>query len=302
LRRIRGKKCCCTAGPCSSVSPPIQTGPAIAGQIPFNLVLPGGAQIACYYVLRKKKTNLSKNLQIDENFFEDFLKDMRSSLRINNVGTSVERVRDGDSTEDLIPTRASLLSRLKDWNDQESWRAFFDTYWKLIYNTAIKTGLTDAEAQDVVQETLICVSKAMPGFKYRANKRSFKGWLLRLTAWRIVDHVRFRNGEIQMIRPFNPDPTRTATVERVADPAGVELEKLWDEEWENNYVEVALSRVKQNVNPKQYQIFDFYVIKKWPLARVKKALGVSRASIYIAKHRINGMLKDEIAKLQSKLK
>lgn len=35
--------------------------------------------------------------------------------------------------EDSIPTRKSLLGRLKDWEDQESWHVFFDTYWKLIY-------------------------------------------------------------------------------------------------------------------------------------------------------------------------
>ena len=256
-----------------------------------------------YYV--KKRQIFQKICILLKIFFEDlydFLKEVGLFLRINNMDTVVERVRDADLTEEFIPTRESLLSRLKDWNDQESWRTFFDTYWKLIYKTAIKTGLTDAEAQDVVQETLICVSKAMPDFKYRDSKRSFKGWLLRLTAWRINDHVRLRNGEDEMVRPFNPNPPRTATVDRVADPAGPEIETLWNEEWDNNLVEVALSRVKRQVNPKQYQIFDFYVVKQWPLGRVKKALGVSRASIYLAKHRINGMIKDEIANLRSKLK
>ena len=37
---------------------------------------------------------------------------------------------------ELIPTRASLLDRLKDWQDETSWKVFFDTYWKLIYNAA----------------------------------------------------------------------------------------------------------------------------------------------------------------------
>jgi RNA polymerase sigma-70 factor (ECF subfamily) len=256
-----------------------------------------------YYVIKRQifqKICVSMKIYFEGSY--DFLKEPGLFLRINNVGTVIEIVRAEDSTDDLIPTRASLLTRLKDWNDQESWRIFFDTYWKLIYKTAIKTGLTDAEAQDVVQETLICVSKAMPGFKYQASKRSFKGWLLRLTAWRINDHIRLRNGDGAVVRPFNPDPARTGTVDRIADPAGPEIEMLWDEEWDNNLVEVALSRVKQQVNPKQFQIFDFYVIKKWPLGRVKKALGVSRATIYLAKHRINGMIKDEIAKLQSKLK
>ena len=31
--------------------------------------------------------------------------------------------------EELIPTRWSLLNRLKDLEDQQSWQEFFDTYW-----------------------------------------------------------------------------------------------------------------------------------------------------------------------------
>ena len=46
-----------------------------------------------------------------------------------------------------IPTRWSLISRLKDWDDRESWKDFFDAYWKLIYGVAIKSGLTHPEAQ-----------------------------------------------------------------------------------------------------------------------------------------------------------
>ena len=60
--------------------------------------------------------------------------------------------------EDSIPTRYSLLSRLQDWDDQESWRVFFDTYWRLIYSVAARSGLTESEAQDVVQETIICAN------------------------------------------------------------------------------------------------------------------------------------------------
>src|SRR5262245_28103531 len=67
--------------------------------------------------------------------------------------------------DELLPTRWSLLSRLKNWDDQASWQEFFDTYWKLIYGVAIKAGLTDAEAQDVVQETVITVAKNLEQFK-----------------------------------------------------------------------------------------------------------------------------------------
>src|SRR5438093_9243600 len=97
-----------------------------------------------------------------------------------------------NAEDELIPTRASLLGRLKDWKDEASWKVFFETYWKLIYNTAIKAGLTDAEAQDVVQETVISVSKSMPRFEYSHQNPSFKTWLLRLTHWRVTSQLRKR--------------------------------------------------------------------------------------------------------------
>jgi len=51
--------------------------------------------------------------------------------------------------DEFIPTRRSLLSRLKNWKDQASWQEFFDTYAKLIHSVAIKAGLSDAEAQEM---------------------------------------------------------------------------------------------------------------------------------------------------------
>ena len=59
----------------------------------------------------------------------------------------------------LVATRRSLVNRLANWDDQRRWQEFFDTYWKLIYSAARKSGLTDAEAQEVVQETVITVAK-----------------------------------------------------------------------------------------------------------------------------------------------
>src|SRR5437667_9703979 len=80
-----------------------------------------------------------------------------------------------EPANEFIPTRESLLSRLRNWDDQESWREFFDTYWRFIYGIGIKAGLSDAEAQDVVQETLLSVAKKMPGVKYDSAVGSFKG-------------------------------------------------------------------------------------------------------------------------------
>lgn len=207
-----------------------------------------------------------------------------------------------NDVEELIPTRQSLLERLKQWNDQESWKVFFDTYWRLIYCAAKKAGLSDAEAQDVVQETVISVLKSMPSFEYQAKHGSFKSWLLQLTSWRIVDQFRKRGPEYnRSAEPAGPiTATGTADLEQVADSAGLQLEALWDREWESNLMEAAVERVKRKVNAKDYQIFDLYVFKQWPVARVTRALNVSAPRVYLTKHRVGNLIKKEVARLREK--
>ncbi len=205
-----------------------------------------------------------------------------------------------NDVSELIPTRQSLLSRLKDWNDQESWRVFFDTYWRFIYGAAIKAGLKDAEAQDVVQETVIGVLKSMPTFKYRTESGSFKNWLLQRTRWRIADQLRKRHPEFQTERSSLDTSTGTSAADRVADPASSELEAAWDEEWEKNLMEAALERLKRKVDSKVYQIFDLYVLKKWSVSRVARAMKVNFAYVYMIKHRTSKLLKNEIMQLKSK--
>jgi RNA polymerase sigma-70 factor (ECF subfamily) len=200
-------------------------------------------------------------------------------------------------TDDLIPTRESLLSRLKDWGDQQSWRDFFDTYGKLIHGLALKSGLSEAEAQDVLQETLLSVAKQMPDFKYDPAIGSFKGWLLQITRWRIADQF----GKRQPGRAARTNSDATETVERVADPAVSGLETLWEADWQRNLLEVAMARVKRQVHPKQYQMFDLYVTQQWPMELVTKTLGVNTAQVYMAKYRISGLIRKEIRTLETKM-
>ena len=87
---------------------------------------------------------------------------------------------------------------------------------------------------------------------------------------------------------------------KIADPAGLALEALWDEEWESNLLNVALERVKTRVSAKHYQVFSFYVLRGWPVLRVARALKVSPTVVYLAKHRVGRLVKQEIERLRTK--
>ncbi|MGI8436054.1 MAG: RNA polymerase sigma factor [Chthoniobacterales bacterium] len=200
---------------------------------------------------------------------------------------------------EVLATRRSLVERLGDWNDRKRWQEFFDSYWRLIHSTARKAGLTEVEAQEVLQETLLTVAKKIDQLKYDPSIGSFKGWLLHITRWRIADQFRKRKpGDAQPGRD-EPDDARTRTIDRIADPASPDLDAVWDEEWRKNVMKGAVARVKRKVDAKQYQIFDCYVFKEWPAQKVATTLRVSVAQVYLAKHRVAALLKKEIAAAES---
>ena len=196
--------------------------------------------------------------------------------------------------DELIPTRRSLLQRLKNLENSSGWQEFFDTYWQLVYGVARKAGLTDAEAQDVVQETMIAAAKNLPTFQYDPAIGSFKAWLLNMTRWRISDQVRKRGPFVPHQKPAGQTTRSTATTDAIPDPGSLVSEEAWEKEWQQARLRAAIDKVKRRLDPQKYQIFDFYVNKEWPAAKVADAFGVSVEQVYLAKHRITEMLKEEV--------
>ena len=202
------------------------------------------------------------------------------------------------TVKDPIPTRYSLLSRLQNWDDGGSWKEFFDTYWHLIYATAIKSGLTETEAQDVVQETIICVAKDIQKFKRDRDRGSFKGWLRNLTRWRIADQLRKRTPAGALLSGVDGSGSPGPETAEIPDPAGSALDAAWEEEWQANLLAAAMERVKYRVKAEHYQIFDLNVVKGWPVDKVAEILGVSTARVYLVKHRVAALVKKEIRLLE----
>jgi RNA polymerase sigma factor (sigma-70 family) len=199
-----------------------------------------------------------------------------------------------NATLDSIPTRQSLLKRLKAVENQESWQEFFETYWSLIYTTATRSGLNDAEAQDVVQETVICVARSMPKFDYDPNIGSFKAWLRKLTRWRIVDHLRKRNASPQPVANFEVDISHLLEIPDESDQA---FDSQWDEEWRRAVVDAAVAKTKVRVDEKQFQIFDLCALQGWPVEKVASTLKISRARVYVSKHRVGKVFEQELKAL-----
>ena len=63
----------------------------------------------------------------------------------------------------------------------------------------------------------------------------------------------------------------------------------------------AVANIKTQVKPEHYQLFDLYVVQKWPVRKISQTLGVNAGQVYLAKHRISNLLKKEIARLEKEV-
>jgi RNA polymerase sigma factor (sigma-70 family) len=198
---------------------------------------------------------------------------------------------------ELIPTRVSLLKRLPDLQDNATWEEFFEIYWKLIFGVARKAGLTEVEAEDVVQETMFALIKHIAGFKYDPAKGSFKTWLLNMTRWRIVDQFHKRL-PVSNNQRAEDSTTGTSIIDKVIDPKSEDLDAAWNVDWEKTVFAAAVQNMKKRADPRKYQIFDFYVRKEWPAEKVASTFGVSVEQVYLAKHRLTEMIKEEVKRME----
>ena len=204
------------------------------------------------------------------------------------------------SKDELLPTRRSLLDRLRNWEDQASWRDFFNTYWKFIYGVAVKSGLSDSEAEEVVQETVLSIAKKMPEYTYDPQRCSFKGWLMHVIRLRISDQLRRRQPAFQQLPSGKADSQRTPTVERIADPGGslAQQDAAWDEEWERNLVDAAMEHVNLRVKAKHYQIVHLSAVKGMNTTQVARMLQINVGQVYLVRHRLAKEVKREVERLK----
>ena len=62
---------------------------------------------------------------------------------------------------------------------------------------------------------------------------------------------------------------------------------------------IRIGRQGQQVKPEHYQMFHLCALQDWPPCEVARVLRVSVAQAYLAKHRIERLLQEEMTRLQT---
>ncbi len=189
------------------------------------------------------------------------------------------------------PTRASLLIRLRDPQDQEAWRQFIEVYSALIYGFARKRGLQDADAADLMQEVLRSVSGAVGRLNYNPGRGSFRGWLYTVTRNKLNTFLARQKRQVR-------GTGESGMHERLAEEAEPTEDALWDQEYERRLFEWAAERVRSNAGESVWQAFWQTAVEGKSPKEVARGLSMSVGAVYVAKSRMLAQVREEIQQFQ----
>ena len=190
-------------------------------------------------------------------------------------------------------TRITLLHRLNEKpDDQASWSEFVAVYGPTIRQWCVHWGLQESDAQDVAQNVLLRLTTRLPKFQYDRSK-SFRGWLKTLThhAWHdFITEAGFRHrgsGDTGIHEQLHTAEAKTDLAARV--------EEAFDQE----LLAVAIAKVKERVAAATWEAFQRTAFDGTPPQEVADALRMRVSQVYLAKHRVQKQLQEEILALEA---
>ena len=189
-------------------------------------------------------------------------------------------------------TGTTLRALLRDPADPQAWRAFVERYTPKVLAWCRQWRLQGVDAQDVVQEVLHKLVRYLHRFPYDPAKGHFRGWLKTVArhAWSDLQESRGRAGW------GSGDPHIHRLLEDQQAPDG--LAEALDEAFTLEVYEQAKARVQLRVSRTTWQAFELLAREGWSGAQVAAHLHMKVAAVYMAKMRVQGMLAEEIRKLE----
>ena len=177
-------------------------------------------------------------------------------------------------------THESLLERLSTGEDPAAWEIFDHRYGALIRDYGRRRGLQPTDCDDLLQDVLLSLTRAMPGFSYDPSKGSLRGYL-KTVAMRAISR---RFGQKREM----------ASLEQGVEPSTQDKD-VWEAAWRSHHVRRALDRLEGQFPESTLMAFRHYVLEERSPSETAELLGISVDSVYQAKSRIMKRLSELIA-------
>lgn len=191
-------------------------------------------------------------------------------------------------SQDALPTRQTLLLRLRDQQDHASWEEFAEVYCPLLYSYCLRRGISPEDTADIVQEVMRSVSIAMPGFAYDQKKGSFKGWLFTALRNAVGKHFKTQAALPKMT-------SETSVLQKIEDRPSAEEESKWERDYQVRLLSWAMEQVKPEFGDRVWEAFERTAIRGESPEAAAAKIGMTKNALGVARHRVLRRLTEKAA-------
>jgi RNA polymerase sigma-70 factor (ECF subfamily) len=186
-------------------------------------------------------------------------------------------------------TRPSLVLRIRDHDDGDSWTEFVQLYGGLIHYYCIHRGLQEEDAAEVTQDVLLQISQSITRFEYQPARGRFRSWLATLTKSKMVELLRKKGRRHEVLTTFEEmEPTGT-------------LDGVWCDAWNLRLTEAAMRQVKSCMSADTFDAFHAAWIDQQEPASIAKLHNKDLAWVYVCKSRGLKLLRKIIIELADEM-
>ncbi len=192
-------------------------------------------------------------------------------------------------------TTSTILQNLTDCANHAAWDRFNRRFTGPIVRFGRQMGLTEADAEEAAQETLLAFAEGYRKGRYDRTKGRLSRWLFGIAFRQALSKKR------SVVR-------RTAQTNAPVDStfwdglAGEEsAATVWDKEWQESILQICLGRVREQVEPATYRAFELVMRDGQTPKQAADLLGVPVKAVYNAKYTVLTRLRSIKAEVEEAL-
>jgi RNA polymerase sigma factor (sigma-70 family) len=189
-------------------------------------------------------------------------------------------------------TSPSLLLRIRNTADSQSWLTFEMIYAPVVRNFCRRRGIQEADVDDLVQDVMSTVAKAIRRFDYDPQRGRFRAWFGRVTTNKVKTFLAKRSER------------RTASGDSefwFHQGADFEASADWNATFCQQVLSVACDQIRSRLEAKTWACFEMTWLLHLPATEVAERLSIPIHTVYVNKSRVLKQLEVEVRAISEDL-
>ena len=191
-------------------------------------------------------------------------------------------------------TSQTLLMLVKEPGSEAAWHRFETTYRPFVTAVVLQHGLTRADAEELCQDVMVKVWKALGNFLYEPERCRFRTWLARISENTAINFLK-RKSTRERAQHLDDGETYLLGLSE-----GAEVESLAEDEWRLFIAQSAWDAIQDRFNSLQLKVYAEMAAGR-TAAEVSQLLDIKENTAYVYRKAVQEGMSLAIKRLNAEL-